>query len=243
MLRHNLHKGTHIVQRRQTLSTLFAHGHAMCAALLILPFMAAPAQAQTQEMGDLAPSFNACAATHRDRDLYFETMRTDGWTITQDRNAAIARINDSFLPVIGPSGLPWDDMIAKRAEDGNGPAIALVGNRDIYEQDGHVLMIGGYENEFGEFRVDCWLALPDTTLVDAVFAVIDDQTIVPQIKMAAFAGPDHTDGSTTRMMAVQLNPETQPDPPLAGTNGLYIQTIIPSPDPEQHDEEDGDHDH
>ena len=194
--------------------------------LVLMALCANSATAQT--LGELAPSFNACAATHRDRDLYFETMLEDGWTITQDRETAIARISDSFLPVIGPSGLPWDDMIAARAQDGTKPAEDLVGDRDIYEQDDHILLIGGYANEFDEFRVDCWLALPNSTLTDAVFANTDDQAIQPQLRMAAFAGPEHLDGSVTRMMAVQLIPDTPVDPPLAGLNGLYIQTIIPS---------------
>lgn len=209
--------------------------------LIALAAMTA-SSASAQVLGDLAPSFNACAETHRDPATYFQTMLDDGWTVTPDRDGAIARISDSFLPVIGPSGLPWDEMMQIRAETGNAPAVELVGSRNIYEQEGHLLLIGGYENEFGEFRVDCWLVLPTATLTDAVFANTDDQAMLPELRMAAFAGPDHTDGSMTRMMAVQLIPDTPPDPPLAGANGLYIQTIIPSPDPENYDKGDG-HDH
>ncbi|MEJ6398995.1 hypothetical protein [Yoonia sp. 208BN28-4] len=194
---------------------------------LMLALGTLASQGQAQILGDLAPSFNACAQTHADREQYIATMLADGWTVTEDRDRAIARISDTFLPVIGPSGLPWDDMMTARAEAGNQPGVELVGDRDLYEQDRHIMMIGGYEMDDGQFRVDCWLALPDATLVDAVFESIDDQTILPQINMAAFAGPEHSDGSMTRMMVVQLDPETEPTPRLAGRNGLYIQTVIP----------------
>jgi hypothetical protein len=183
--------------------------------------------AQAQQMADFAPSFNACAHTHKDEALYFATMRSDGWTVVEDRETALLRISDSFLPVLGPSALPWDETLLARAGNGTRAAAELIGDRDIYTQDDHLLVIGGYTNEEGAFRLDCWMALPDDSLNDVVFSSSEDQAAQPEMRMAAFGGPEHADGSVTRIMAVQLIPDTPPDPPLAGRNGLYIQTIVP----------------
>lgn len=173
-------------------------------------------------------SMEPCLAPHGDRDTYRADLLSTGWVDVSEagRAVAVAMIADAFLPVTGPLGERWDAVIAHRAE-ARVFWTDLAQGRTLMEREGWVLLLAGFRDDNGEMRVECWSAGPESAATDGFFALAGQMMQGDGVQMTALgipAGPDHAE---TEILVSRLVPPTEPEPPLAATDGLRTTVIFP----------------
>lgn len=201
----------------------------MIRALALALLLPGAAMAQTYS-GSMEP----CLAPHGDRDLYHDGLLSTGWVDVSDagREVAVAMIADAFLPITGPLGSPWDEVIAHRAGS-RAFWTDLAQGRTLMEREGWVLLLAGFRDDNGEMRVECWSAGPESPATDGFFALAGQMMQGDGVQMTALGiAPDGTHPAT-ELLVSRLVPPAPPDPPLAATDGLRtrITFLLPAADP------------
>lgn len=200
-------------------------------AALLAAILATPAAAQAPAYtGSMEP----CLAPHGDRALYHAGLLSTGWTDVSDarREVAVGMIADAFLPVTGPLGEPWADVIAHRARS-HAFWTDLARGRTLMEREGWVLLLAGFRDDNGEMRVECWSAGPQSPATDGFFALAGQMMQGDGVQMTALGIAPDGSHPATELLVSRLVPPVPPDPPLLATDGLRtrITFLLPAGDP------------
>lgn len=174
-------------------------------------------------------NIEACQAGHFERDRYRDDLQAEGWqTIAEDqREAAIAQLADAFLPLVLTAD--YDDRDAWRAES---LAVfqAEAEGRLIMAQPGAVLLMAGLGADDGSLRVDCWVALQDGTLVDAlIHAAETPDGMDPANPGYAVYGPNELEPGRELTLVASRHPPL-PGQSLAASHGLLSRTDLMTSD-------------
>lgn len=175
-------------------------------------------------------SVEPCLSPHGERDLYHAGLIQTGWAdIAQDgRAAALAMLADAFLPVTGQLDGTWATHLANRAA-ARTFWLDLANGRTLMARDGHVLLLAGFRDDTGDYRVECWTAGPATSVTDDFFGLIGVIWQTEGVSISQVNLPATDARPATELFISRLTPPSPPDPPLAATDGLRtrISFVLP----------------
>ncbi len=206
---------------------------AALAFMLAIP-MAAPAT--TEGLALPIGPVQACLEGHFEPERYRDALETAGWERAgpEIRADVTMRLADAFEPV-SPS----------RADQGRGDPDALrsanrahwfsiTAERTLMVRPGAVLFLTGRSADDGQRAIECWVAMADPSVVDAIFdgaLPADDDAPDPDEIAVIEYGPVALDGQgRLHVLASRLPPAAESDDALSATHGFMTRAIFPPSD-------------
>lgn len=207
------------------------------AALLLSPSAAEEAPAPEGLALPIGP-VRACLDGHFDPERYREALEAAGWERAgpEIRADITMRLADAFEPVTpAREGLGRDDADALRALRSANRAhwFAMTAERTLMVRPGAVLFLAGRSADDGQRAIECWVAMADTSVVDAIFdgalPSVKDAPDRDEVAVIEY-GPVAIDGQgRLRVLASRSPPAFDGDDDLSATHGFMTIAVFPPP--------------
>lgn len=206
---------------------------ALVAALLLSPPAAAQEVPAPEGLALPIGPVQACLDGHFDPARYRDALESAGWERAgpEIRADVTMRLADAFEPVTpAREELGRDDAGALRSAN-RAHWFSMTAERTLMVRPGAVLFLAGLTAEDGRRAVECWVAMADTSVVDAIFdgalprggdAPDPDEIAVVEYGPVALEGQGRL-----RVMAARHPPAADPDADLSATHGFMTRAVFP----------------
>lgn len=213
-------------------------------AALLLSLAAGPASAGETAAQAAVPEglalpigpVQACQDGHFDPARYREALEAAGWERAgRDIRADVTvRLADAFEPVtpardeLGRGG----EEVARALRSANRAHwFSITADRTLMVRPGAALFLAGMSADDGHRAIECWVAMADTAVVDAIFTSAlpqsDDGPDPDGVAVIEYGPVALAAGARLRVMAVRQPPATTADDELSATHGFMTRTVFP----------------
>ncbi len=211
--------------RRSTLPAAAAFAFAFTAAM--------PAPAAAEGLALPIGPVQACLDGHFDPARYRDALEAAGWQRAgpEIRADITMRLADAFEPITpARADLGRDDADALRSAN-RAHWFAMTAERTLMVRPGAVLFLTGMTAADGQRAIECWVAMADAAVVDAIFDGAlrqgEDAPGADEIAVMEY-GPIALDGQgRLHVLAARQPPATEPDDALSATHGFMTRTVFP----------------
>ncbi|MCC5987500.1 MAG: hypothetical protein JJT95_07450 [Pararhodobacter sp.] len=181
----------------------------------------------------------ACQDGHFDPARYREALEAAGWESAgrEIRADVTVRLADAFEPVtparedLGRGS--EEEMRALRSAN-RAHWFSMTADRTLMVRPGAVLFLAGMSADDGHRAIECWVAMADTSVVDAIFTSAlpqrDNGPDPDGIAVIEYGPVALAAGARLRVMAVRQPPATTADDELSATHGFMTRTVFPPPE-------------
>lgn len=201
----------------------------LAAGVLFGFAMSEATQAQSEPT---AAPFTTCSRDLGDKDKYLASLKAEGWVVAADQDAALATLRDGVLAAFAPYRKGMDAVLAYREKQAVAEFADLARDRTLFEQNGAVLLLAGFQKTSGERRINCAIALPNDRLTADAFIEYGAAPARDGIRTLTIFGRKGFGGRDMTISLVQLTPPDGVQPTFAARNGILTRLLIPAPVPD-----------
>ena len=214
----------------------------MLPAGAILAFTLAtpmPAPAEPQGLALPIGPVQACLEGHFDPERYRDALEAAGWERAgpEIRADVTMRLADAFEP-IAPARSDGADGAAPDADRlrsvNRAHWFSRTADRALMVRPGAVLFLSGMTADDGQRAIECWVAMADISVVDAIFdgaLPTQDDSPDPDGVAVIEYGPVSLEGEgRLRVLASRLPPAAERDDALSATHGFMTRATFPPAD-------------
>ncbi|MCC5974874.1 MAG: hypothetical protein JJT81_12585 [Rubellimicrobium sp.] len=171
-----------------------------------------------------------CLLPHGNPETYRATLRAIGWTDipTDERDAALDRLAEIWLPVTGRIEGSWADHLAHRPQ-ARAFWADFAGQRTLMERDGKVLLLAGFEDLRGNLRVECWTGGDHQPMTQSFFDLLGAGFEQNGIRMTQVEVPATGDFPQTGYFIIRMEPPPAIAEHLTGGDGIRTTITFPFP--------------
>lgn len=216
-------------------------GLGLLAAALLLPVTASAVAADSGAPQGLALPIGpvqACLEGHFDPERYRGALEAAGWEVAapEIRSDIVMRLADAFEPVAEARSDEEQDGAEQTGLRSANRAhwFSMTAQRTLMVRPGAVLFLTGLTADDGQRALECWVAMADPTVVEAIFAGAlpesDEGIGHDEIAIIEY-GPVPLEGQgRLRVMAARQAPAADSDDALSATHGFMTRAVFPPPD-------------